>query len=156
MSVRTERMWASCLIMVVVLLMAILVTAGCGSGVRTVPVMGVVTFNGKPPPHPCVVNFLPTGIELLNAPVEGGIHGRASGIGECDSIGAFRALCLKDRAGLMPGRYEVVVSCFVPNYTSSAPPVSVVPADFKAPDLVVPADARSVRYDLDVPANQKK
>ena len=55
----------------------------------------------------------------------------------------------------MPGCYQVMVSCFVPNETPNAPPVSVVPADFTPPHLVVPADARAVRYDLDVPARKK-
>lgn len=136
--------------------MVALSLAGCGSGVKTVPVKGVITFGGKPPPHSCVVNFLPTGIQIPSGPVKGGVQGLASGIGECETSGGFQVVCLKNRSGLMPGRYEVLISCFVPNYTTNDPPVSVVPTDFKAPELVVPADARSVRYDVDVPAAAKK
>ena len=134
---------------------ACLALAGCGSGVRTVPVVGKVTFGGNPPPYGCVLNFLPL---RDGATADGGevaARGLANGCGECDSSGAFKAVCLRNRSGLMPGCYQVMVSCFVPNETPNAPPVSVVPADFTPPHLVVPADARSVRYDLDVPARKK-
>lgn len=128
---------------------------GCGSGIKTVPVVGKVTFGGNPPPYGCLLNFLPLQDEAAAGSGEVAARGLANGCGECDSTGAFKAVCLRDRSGLMPGRYQVMVSCYVHNETPNAPPVSVVPADFKAPDLVVPADVRSVRYDLDVPTAEK-
>lgn len=129
---------------------------GCGSGIKTVPVAGRVTFSGNPPPYGCVLNFLPDRAELKTSTEEVPAMGLANGCGECDPTGAFKAACLRNRGGLMPGRYQVMVSCYVYNETPNAPPVSVVPPDFKAPELVVPADARSVRYDVDVPAPSRK
>lgn len=129
---------------------------GCGDGIKIVPVAGRVTFNGSPPPYGCVLNFLPARDEARDSNEEVVARGLAIGCGECDSSGAFKAACLRNRGGLMPGRYQVMVSCYVYNETPNAPPVSVVPADFKAPELIVPADARSVRYDVDVPAAKKK
>jgi len=128
---------------------------GCGSGVTVVPVSGTVTFSGKPPPHECIVNFLPTGVALTGGQGKEAVPQVASGIGECDSSGDFSARSLRDRVGLVPSRYEVVISCFVPNYKTDAPPVSVVPSGFTPPELVVPADARSVHYDVDIPATAK-
>jgi hypothetical protein len=129
---------------------------GCGSGVKVVPVNGTVRFGGKSPPYACIVNFLPTGVVLTGGQGNGVVPQVAFGIGECDAFGAFSAKCLRDRRGLVPGRYEVRVSCYLPTEVPNAVPVSVVPADFTPPELVVPADARSVRYDLEVPAAVKK
>jgi hypothetical protein len=135
---------------------AMVAVAGCGSGVKTVPVTGAVTFSGKQPPHPCLLNFVPLGVELSGGGGQAGIEGPVSGVGECNATGEYSAKCLRDRIGLMPGRYEVIVSCYLPNKDAATPPVSVINAGFKAPELVVPADARSVRYDLDVPVTKKK
>lgn len=134
---------------------ALLALAGCGSRLRTVPVNGTVTFGGTSPPYDCIVTFLPTGVELPSSPVKGDFPMSANGMGECDASGTFSARCLRDRHGLIPGQYEVMILCYEPVTVPNATPVSVVPADFKAPELVVPADARSVRYDVDVPAAAK-
>lgn len=134
----------------------LLATPGCGSALKTVPVKGSVTFGGSPPPHPCFVNFLPTGFALPSGPTKDGASGVAGGVGECDASGTFQAISLRDRKGLMPGRYEVLVSCCLPNKNPNAPPVSVVPPDFRPPELVIPADARSVRYDINVPGAAQK
>lgn len=129
--------------------------SGCGSSVDVVPVSGTVTFGGKSPPYGCIVNFLPTGVVPTGGKGKDAVPQVASGIGECDASGAFSARCLRDSRGLMPGRYEVRVSCHLPVEVPNALPESVVPADFTPPELVVPADARSVRYDIDIPVTAK-
>lgn len=139
-----------CLAMIAWLLVCA-ATSGCGSGGGTVPVSGTITFGGKPPPYGCVVNFLAVGVALPRGKTEGGVPQVANGCGECDASGRFSAVCLSYRRGLLPGRYEVLVSCFIPSDDPLAKPVSVVPKDFKPPALVVPADGGSVRYDVDVP-----
>jgi hypothetical protein len=155
MTVRLEGMLRQALFFVTAWMTVMMTAAGCGAPIRTVPVTGTVTFGGQPPPYGCVVNFLPMGGELPGGPGQDSGSGVAAGMGECNAAGLFSVFCLRDRRGLIPGRYEVSVSCYEPVKTPFATPVSVVPADFKAPELVVPADARSVRYDLDVPAAVK-
>lgn len=156
MSVLRECMARQGLVSVATGMMAMLVVVGCGPGVKTVPVTGMVTFGGKPPPYGCIVNFLPMSGALAVDPVKDSGLGTAAGMGECDASGRFSVCCLRDRRGLIPGRYEVLVSCCEPVETPFATPVSVVPPDFKPPELVVPADARSVQYDIDVPGGAPK
>jgi len=155
MTVRLEVMLRRPVFFVSAWITLMMAVAGCGARIRSVPVTGTVTFDGQPPPYGCVVNFLPMGGDLPVGPGQDSGPGVAAGMGECNSAGEFSVFCLRDRRGLIPGRYEVSVSCYEPVKTAFATPVSAVPADFKAPELVVPADARSVRYDLDVPAAVK-
>jgi len=130
----------------------LIAAAGCDRGPRTVPVSGRVTFGGQPPPPGCVVNFLPQGVELPRGPGQNPMPRVAGGCGECDASGAFTVRCLGSRVGLKPGRYEVLLSCVAPGRSPGDGPVSLVPPGFAAPDLVVPAEARSVRCDISVPA----
>lgn len=136
-------------------------SAGCGTQLKTIPVLGKVTFNGGPPPAPVFITFMPledgvnVGTPQPGAAASGRPPSRVGGA-PCSADGSFTAACFRERTGLLPGRYEVRVSCFVDPGGANPEPKSFVPKDFNAPDLVVPAEARSVRYDLDVPSAAKR
>jgi hypothetical protein len=71
-----------------------LLAAGCGA--RTVPVKGVVTFDGKPLAHAFVLF----------------IHQEAGGrdaSGTTDAQGAFRLSTFRPNDGALPGSYKVTV-----------------------------------------------
>lgn len=137
----------------------LIAVAGCGSSVHTVPVTGKVTFGGGPPPD-CFVSFIPIAGESVVA--SGGDAAKAppprAGGAVCDAAGNFDASSLRGQRGLLPGRYEVRIIAVAggSDPSSSEPTKNHVPAGFKPPELVVDADARTVRYDIDVPPARGK
>ncbi len=82
-------------------LSAILSAAGCGdadSRVSLVPVEGSVTQNGKPFEE-AIITFLP----------ENGNQDLTTGVDRTGQGGSFKAM-YRNRPGLAPGKYKVVVS----------------------------------------------
>lgn len=127
---------------------------GCGPDFGTVPVQGRVTFQGADPPGLGYLYFVPA----ADGPPRADGSGQRSGSAMWLKDGNFRAGTFRADDGLRPGTYTVRIECILSDTTSPASPdresagVSAVPAGFRPPDLVVPADARGpVRYDLDVP-----
>ena len=57
-------------------LLTLMVVCGCGGGIQTEPVTGVVTMDGKPLP----------GVRVIFSPAEGG---RANSVGTTDTEGAY-------------------------------------------------------------------
>jgi hypothetical protein len=128
---------------------ALVLAAGCGNPRGTVPVEGRVTFGGQPPPNSGFVYFVPSGGEPSAA-------GRRPGTGLFAKDGAFKATSFEDGDGLIPGTYEVRVTCEMPVVSSakgshSSVPKSVVPEAFKPADVTVPSDGpRPFRVEIDV------
>lgn len=128
--------------------------AGCGRDFGTVPVTGRVTFGGGPPPAAGYLFFVPQGDDPQRA--DG--TGPRSGSTRWAADGTFSVSTFRAADGLRPGTYRVRMECMggapqsdtdAEGRPTAAP--SAVPAGFRPPDLVVPADARGpVRYDLDV------
>lgn len=80
-----------------------LAMAGCGSGVDTIPIKGVVTVKGQPAPENTRINFIP---------VVGGQE--ASGI--IDANGAYEVFSgIEGHPGIMAGKYKVF---FTPDASS--------------------------------------
>lgn len=77
--------------------LTLMVVCGCGSGIQTEPVTGVVTMDGKPLP----------GVRVIFSPAEGG---RANSVGTTDSEGAYSLVYTRKNAGAITGRYKVLVS----------------------------------------------
>jgi hypothetical protein len=128
--------------------------AGCGSGndFPLVPVNGVVTFSGGPPPKEGRVIFsqIPgTGVEgVPNRP------GRAS----FGADGKFVAMTFAEGDGLLPGKYSVRVECVdgVPSATTPWDSISFVPSSYQPPELVVEQGQESKVVSYDVPPNPNK
>jgi hypothetical protein len=137
-----------------ILVSAISTLAGCGGGndLPLVPVTGVVTFSGGPPPKEGRVIFsqLPgTGVEgLPNRP------GRAS----FGADGKFVAMTFQQGDGLLPGKYSVRVECVdgVPSATTPWDSISFVPSSYQPPELVVEQGQGEVEVSYDVPPNPNK
>jgi hypothetical protein len=136
------------------LVMTIGMLAGCGSGsdFPLVPVNGLVTFSGGPPPKEGRVIFsqLPgTGIEgLPNRP------GRAS----FGADGKFVAMTFEQGDGLLPGKYDVRVECVdgVPSATTPWDTISFVPSSYQPPELIVAQGKGPIEVSYDVPPNPNK
>jgi hypothetical protein len=130
------------------------ISAGCGSGnnMPLVPVSGVVTFNGGPPPKEGRVIFSQlsgTGIAgLPNRP------GRAS----FGTDGKFVAMTFEKGDGLLPGKYNVRVECVdgVPGPTTPWESISFVPSSYQPPELVVEEGKGTIEVSYDVPPNPNK
>jgi hypothetical protein len=73
----------------------VLLTAGCGSQLKTVKVEGVVTLDGKALPG-ATVTFTPLG------------EGRSAS-GRTDRDGGFRLTTFRTDDGALPGEYKVIV-----------------------------------------------
>lgn len=113
---------------------------GCGpERPETVPVAGMVTFGGGPPPAEGRVNFRPVDTEA-------GLP-RRPGSGRFGTDGRFRVESFAGTGGLVPGRYAVQIECL------SGPPAPVpggyeaashVPAGYRPPELVVPRGSAAI------------
>lgn len=124
------------------------VLAGCADGPRCVPVSGRVTLDGGPVPGPGFVYF------NTAATGEGGAS--RPGTAEFDAEGNYRATTFAAGDGLLPGRYVIRVDCWqTPPNMEGKPVVSFLPTRYQDAarsglELVVPADARPVRYDIEL------
>jgi hypothetical protein len=133
---------------------AIGVLAGCsgGNGLPLVPVSGVVTFSGGPPPKEGRVIFSQlsgTGVKgLPNRP------GRAA----FGTDGKFVAMTFESGDGLLPGTYDVRVECTdgVPGPGTPWDAISFVPSSYLPPELVVDEGRGPIEVTYDVPPNPNK
>ncbi len=128
----------------------VLGASGCGpERPETIPVAGIVTFGGGPPPAEGRVNFQP--LETV-----AGLP-RRPGSGRFGADGRFRVESFDGTAGLVPGRYAVQIECL------SGPPAPVpggyqaashVPAEYRPPDLIVPRGSSAIQdLHYNVPQN---
>ena len=132
-----------------ILLLPCLLLSGCGSDLpERIRVDGTVTFNGGPPPAAGELTFWPieTAEGLPSRPASATFG--ADGKFNVDSFGSGD--------GLVPGRYRVNVMCWrrqpnpmVPGDVEAA---NYVPADYRAPELVIETGTRGrVEVSYDVP-----
>jgi hypothetical protein len=127
---------------------------GCGSGhgLPLVPVSGQVTFEGGPPPIEGSISF----VKVADAGVTGlpNRPGRAP----FGNDGKFEATTFQEGDGLLPGRYQVTITCVDGEAKPGQPfeEVSFVPPDYRAEELVVEADSDAITKNYDVPLNPKK
>lgn len=126
-------------------MLCLMLLVGCSKSSRptTIPVSGVVTFDGEEPEYMGALYFAP-----LEIP-EG--YPKRGGRAIFDTDGKFAATSFDDGDGLVPGTYKVRIECWkkAPGMGGGAG-VSALPRKFESPDIVVPEDERSVTYDLDV------
>src|SRR5687768_5159019 len=109
-------------------------TLGCSGGYEgLIPVSGKVTFDGGPPPAAGVVTFMPLGR------VEGKSTRPARAIFNTD--GLFQAMSFREGDGVLPGQYNVTVSCNKGDvdYSKRDPfnEVSYVAKDYKGQELTI-------------------
>jgi len=144
------KQWVLCVVLATVCGMFV----GCGSGssLPLVPVSGVVTFSGGPPPKEGLVVFsqLPgSGVKgLPNRP------GRAT----FGADGKFVATTFQPGDGLLPGKYQVRVECVdgVPEVNIPWDAISFVPSTYQPPELVVEEGKGPIEVSYDVPPNPNK
>lgn len=130
-----------------VLLLGLLLLAGCGDSLpHRVPVSGVVTFDGGPPPAEGTIDF--AAIEVF-----GGAPNRPA-MARFDTTGKFAASSFGSGDGLIPGRYRVRIQCWksppepVPGGEEAA---TYIAAGFEAKELLVDMNTGSItdlRYDV--------
>lgn len=109
------------------LVVGIVTIAGCGDGLRRVPVQGKLTAAGAPVVG-ATVQFLP----------EGDTKGEG-GIGTSDTSGAFTLIGSRnDDTGVVPGKYKVRVTRMM-DKNGTILPSDAKQADFPDADESVPA-----------------
>ena len=119
---RSSRIVGSCLIAILSLLLQ---GAGCGSNLpKTIPVKGRVSVNGKSPPGPGIVYFLP-----LKA-AEG--FPSRPGSGDFGADGTYSATTFEPNDGLMPGTYSIHLECWeTPPNMEGKPVKSFIPDKYQ-------------------------
>ncbi len=102
--------------------------AGCGSDMpKTVKVSGKVTFDGKAPPGPGVVYFLPQEA-AKDFPLR-------PATGDFTADGAYKATTFAANDGLMPGKYKAYIECWETAPNMDGKPVkSFVPKKYQSVD----------------------
>jgi hypothetical protein len=129
------------------LLLTAVLLCGCGDSLpQRIPVEGIVTFNGGPPPAPGYIDFAP--LETYgDAP-------QRPGTAKFDASGQFRVTSFDNDDGLIPGRYVVRIQCWkqepdpVPGGEEAA---TYIAPNYQPPELTIAADARKVEplhYDV--------
>lgn len=115
--------------------------AGCGNGMpQTVKITGMVTFDGKAPPGPGIVYFLPKesaeGFPLRPA------------TGEFGANGFYRTTTFEQNDGVMPGKYKMYIECWEQEPNMEGKPVkSHVPKKYQS--------AETSGYELDISKETK-
>jgi len=119
--------------------------AGCGgSGVETVPVVGVVTVDGRRPPGPGVIFFQPIEVALGQP--------QRPATASFDRNGRFAAQSFDPGDGLVPGKYQVSLHCWeVPPNPDGNQPKSFIPmryltANSSGLELEVPSGSRRINW----------
>lgn len=112
-----------------------------------VPVSGTVTFDGGPAPTEGRVSFSPKEA----APGKPMRTGR----GVFSTDGLFTVTSFQPGDGLIPGTYEVKVTCLSGQITESMNQAQIeklshVPRGFQPPPLVIEVGSDAVKYDLNV------
>lgn len=115
-----------------------LVLTGCGNDLHdTIPVSGVVTFDGKAPPFEGILIFAHRGRPTSAL---------------FDAQGRYTAKAFNGSDGLVPGKYIVRIECWKQALTMEGPPeISHVPEGFEPPELVVSSDKKRIEYNINVP-----
>jgi len=125
---------------------------GCGAKSPTVAVHGKVTFAGGLCPVAGHISFSP-----LEVP--SGMP-RRPGSAHFDRDGEFIVTSFEPGDGLLPGRYEVLISCIDGMPDVSQPnafrDADFVPADYKPEQLVIEAGKAVVEVGYDVPLKKKR
>jgi hypothetical protein len=131
------------------LVVCLLGVAGCGNYDRpkTVPVAGVVTFDGQSPQHPGGLFFAPLSVE------EG--YPKRGGRALFKTDGEFAVTSFEDGDGLIPGTYKVRIESWKQPPSMGKPGISYIPKGFEPGELVVSSKERSVKFDLEVSAGKK-
>lgn len=121
-----------------------LLAVGCRKSDRpkTVPVSGLVTFDGQPPAYAGALFFAPL------EPGDGYPRRPAMAFFELD--GNFKAKSYVEGDGLVPGTYRVRVESWKKPPGMGSPGVSYVPKGFSAEDIVVTPTDRAVEYNVDL------
>lgn len=119
--------------------------AGCGSDrPKTVPISGVVTFDGQPPPATGGLFF------ACREPAPG--YDRRSGRATFGTDGKFEVTSWDEGDGLVPGTYVVRVECYKEPPMMGVPVASYVADSFQPAELVVEeGQGRIDNWNLDVP-----
>lgn len=128
----------------VVVALCVLVFVGCSNSNRpkTVPVEGVITFDGDPPEYAGALFFAP--IEVAEG------YPKRPGRALFELDGEFKVTSFEEGDGLVPGTYRVRVESWKKPPGMGGPGVSYVPDGFEAKDLEVRVDERLLKYDVDV------
>jgi len=115
-------------IVVCTLTLMLAMTTGCGSDMpKTVKVSGKVTFDGKAPPGPGVVYFLPKEA-AKDFPLR-------PATGDFAANGEYKATTFEPNDGLMPGNYRAYIECWETAPNMDGKPVkSFVPKKFQSAD----------------------
>jgi hypothetical protein len=126
--------------------------AGCNDGLPTVPVTGQVTFAGSAPPASGTITFMPIEAKegMPRRPGSGKFSPQES---------AYEITSFSPGDGLIPGRYEVNITCYTGHPTSAKPETFVtlnaVPENWKAEELVIEEGSNDVEKNYDVPPKKK-
>jgi hypothetical protein len=139
--------------MTLLLLGGLWLSTGCGSGrPATCRVSGKATFGGGAWPKAGTIYFTPTEVG------EGGI--KRPGTGAFDINGNYLASSWDKGDGLLPGKYNVSVECWLAPPSMDGPPArSCVPQRFgnastSGITLTVAPGERSKTFDFDVPRDR--
>ena len=126
-------------------LLFFLVLTGCGNDLPdTIPVSGVITFDGEAPPSAGFLYF-------TQSSAEEGMSLRPT-LAAFDAQGRYTAKSFTRSDGLVPGKYVVRIDCWEQAPTMDGPPaISHVPEGFQPPELVVSSDEKRIEYSFDVP-----
>jgi hypothetical protein len=126
-------------------ILLLLVVLGCGQShlPEMRPVHGIVTFDGQACPGPGEIRFRPVEANegLPRRP------GRAAFAAD----GRFKVTSFNEGDGLVPGTYRVQIECWQQEPSQGTPGISYIAEGYSAPDLAVPADAKRVEQNYDVP-----
>jgi hypothetical protein len=129
--------------------LAVSAAVGCGGGDKPlVPVSGQVTYAGGSWPMTGTITLTP-----ISAP-----EGQPSRPGSAtfNTDGKFVIGSYKPGDGLRPGTYGVIISCYDPATQQGRPQeeVDLVPASFKADNVVVEKGQDAIVLKYDVPKKQ--
>jgi hypothetical protein len=116
--------------------MIVLLAAGCGPGRGRVPVTGSVTFDGKP---------------LEKGAIRFGGEQGAAGVGEIIN-GRFSMSETGSQTGVLPGKYEVLISSWIEERGSVRPDGSFSPGITRIPLLYL--DPAKSGFTAEVKAGQ--
>lgn len=132
----------------------LVLVVGCGPDrPATVPVSGVVTIDGQPPPGEGTIYF-------AAAEAADGYPLRPA-TAQFDASGYYETTTFEAGDGLIPGRYKIVVHCWqTPPNMDGRPVVSYIDDRYGSAgtsgleDLEVAADAGRLEYDLDLQSSR--
>ena len=128
--------------------MLILVVCGCsGKQSTTIPVSGRITFAGGACPADGTIVFSPVTVEK-NLP-------RRPGTAAFHQDGRFAVTSFQEGDGLVPGRYQPIISCWKGEPRNDDPSsferLNYVPKNYKAEEIVVSSEDKNVVVSLEVP-----